>query len=66
MYVCTEYVPFGTCCVYSHCYLDDMLLSLPLQTIMILSILMFVVYYWKRSKWTVLKSRKIVYYDKGL
>ena len=37
-----------------------------LQTIMILSILMFVVYYWKRSKWTVLKSRKIVYYDKGL
>ena len=37
-----------------------------MKAIMVLSILLFAVYYWKRSKWTVLKTRKIVYYDKGL
>lgn len=36
-----------------------------MKAIMILSVLMFVTYYWKRSKWTVLKSRKVVYHDKG-
>ena len=32
---------------------------------MLMSVLLFVTYYWKRSKWNVLKSRKIVYYDRG-
>ena len=37
-----------------------------LQVLAILSVLAGVVYYWKRSKWNVLKTRKIVYYDRGL
>ena len=54
-----------TCCSL-FCLLLITLLSSSSQAIMILSILLFVTYYWKRSKWTVLKTRKIVYYDKGL
>lgn len=37
-----------------------------MKVLTILSVLLGVVYYWKRSRWNVLKTRKIVYYDKGL
>ena len=50
--------------LYPYAVACDVSLS-PHQAIMILSVLMFVTYYWKRSKWTVLKSRKVVYHDKG-
>ena len=35
-----------------------------LKALMLLSVLFFVTYYAKRHKWTVLKSRKIVYKPK--
>ncbi len=39
--------------------------SVPPQALMLVTVLLFVTYYLKRSKWTLLKSRKIVYFDKG-
>lgn len=35
------------------------------QALILLTGVAFITWYWKRSRWTVLKNRKVVYYDKG-
>eukprot|EP00731_Ephydatia_muelleri_P026233 Em0018g333a len=36
-----------------------------MKAIILLTGVAFITWYWKRSRWTVLKNRKVVYYDKG-
>jgi ubiquinol-cytochrome c reductase cytochrome c1 subunit len=35
-----------------------------MKVLLIFSFLAVVTFYWKRQKWNVLKSRKIIYYEK--
>ena len=40
---------------------DSLCACLPLQALMVLSMILGVAYYTKRHKWSVLKSRKLAY-----